>query len=116
MKAVGSQTDVDEFLANVQPSFFTKLAYVLSEAAASQVMYGHGNRKCKVNIEFGFAQFGGEDQVMVSSKLSKSLMTSSGKKTEEVNNDQSFYVSTGGVMTINRPDENQEDQMRLREV
>lgn len=97
-------------------NFAAKLAYILSEAAQSQLLYGQGNKKSKINLEFSFQQMGDNDQVIISHKLSKSLPTNRGKKSEEDTTETVFFVGKQGVMTIDPPKEDDNGQFNLQQV
>jgi len=112
-----SKTNVVDFMGELGAgNFVTKLAYILSEAAQNQLIYGQGNRKSKINIEFSFQQMGDNNQVIISHKLSHSLPTKRGKKGEEDTTETAFYVGKRGVMTIEPPKEDDSGQFNLQQV
>lgn len=112
-----TKTNVNNFIGELGAGAFAlKLAYILSEAALNQMNFGQGNKKSKVNIEFSFQQMGDNEQVIISHKLSKSLPTKRGKKTEEDTTESVFFVGKGGVMTIEPPKEDNNGQFGLTQV
>ena len=109
-----SETNVDEFIEELGAGVFkAKLAKILSDAALATVLYGIGNKKGKVSIEFTFQQIGENEQVVVSHKLCSSLPTKRGKKSEEDITDTPMFVGKGGVMTIGPPEEDDHGQFGL---
>jgi len=112
-----SKTNVVDFMGELGAgNFITKLAYILSEAAQSQLLYGQGNKKSKIDLSFSFQQMGDNDQVIISHKLSKCLPTNRGKKMEEDTTETVFFVGKQGVMTIEPPKEDDSGQFNLQQV
>lgn len=108
------QTDVNDFIEELGAGVFKeKLAHILSEAALGTVHFGQGNKKGKVTIELTLQQIGENEQVIVSHKLSNSIPTKRGKKSEEDITETPFYVGKGGVLTINPPKEDNNGQFGL---
>ena len=111
------ETDVQEFIEELGAGTFIKrLALALSSAAQNQLLYGVGNKKSKIGIELSFQQMGDNEQVIVSAKLSNSLPTAKGKKSEEVTNDSVFFVGKRGVLTVNPPVIDDNNQFSLTDV
>ena len=111
-----SKTNVNDFIDELGAGVFKeKLGHVLSDAAMATVMHGIGNKKGKVCIEFTFQQIGENEQVVVSHKLSSSLPTKRGKKSEEDTTDTPMFVGKGGILTIDQPKEDDHGQFSLRE-
>lgn len=109
-----SKTNVNEFLGELNAGILIgQLGLTLSEAALATVLHGKGNKKGKVTVEFSFSQIGENDQVVVSAKLSKSVPTQRGKKSEENVTDTPMFVGKGGVLTIDAPKEDDSGQFNL---
>lgn len=109
-----SKTNVDDFVGELGAGVFKeKLAHVISDAALATVMHGIGNKKGKVTIELTFQQIGENEQVVVSHKLSSSIPTKRGKKSEEDTTDTPMFVGKGGVLTIGPPEEDDKGQFGL---
>lgn len=108
------KTNVADFIGECNAGILIeKLALALSDAAMAQLNHGIGSKKAKVDLSFTFQQMGDNDQVIVSHKLSTSNPTKRGKKFEEDITDTAFFVSKGGVLTINPPQEDDSGQFNL---
>ncbi len=109
-----SKTNVNDFLGELNAGILVgQLGLTLSEAALATVLHGKGNKKGKVTLELSFSQIGENDQVVVSTKLSKSVPTQRGKKSEENVTDTPMFVGKGGVLTIDVPKEDDNGQFSL---
>lgn len=109
-----SRTNVNDFIGELNAGILiNQLGDTLSEAALATVLHGKGNKKGKVNIELSFTQIGENDQVVVSAKLSKSVPTKRGKKSEENITDTPMFVGKGGVLTIDAPKVDDSGQFQL---
>ena len=109
-------TNVDDFIQELNAGIFIEqLGLVLSAAALATIVNGSGNRKGKVSVDFTFQQIGGNDQVVVTTKLSSSMPTKRGKKSEENAADTPMFVGKGGVLTIDAPRESLTGQFSLKQ-
>lgn len=109
-----SKTNVEDFLGELNAGILVnQLGLILSEAALATVLHGKGNKKGKVNLELSFSQIGENDQVVVAAKLSKSVPTQRGKKSEENVTDTPMFVGKGGVLTIDAPKVDDSGQFNL---
>ena len=109
-----SRTNVNDFIGELNAGILVnQLGDTLSEAALATILHGKGNKKGKVNLELSFSQIGENDQVVVSVKLSKSIPTQRGKKSEEGVTDTPMYVGKGGVLTIDVPKVEESGQFTL---
>jgi hypothetical protein len=121
-----SKTNVNDFLGELNAGILiSQLGLTLSEAALATVLHGKGNKKGKVTLELSFSQIGENDQVVVSTKLSKSVPTQRGKKSEENVTDTPMFVGKGGVLTIDAPKiddsgqfnlQHQQDNVKIRSI
>jgi len=107
-------TNVDDFIQELNAGIFVEqLGLVLSAAALATVINGSGNKKGKVTVDFSFQQIGENDQVVVTTKLSSSMPTKRGKKSEENAADTPMFVGKGGVLTIDAPRESLTGQFNI---
>ena len=112
---MSNNTNVPDFLGELNAGILIEqLAIMLSEAGLASVINGSGNKKAKVSLEFSFQQLGENDQVVIEAKLSKSLPTKRGKKSEENSTDTPFFVGKGGKLTIDAPKESLTGQFNLQ--
>ena len=117
MKSVPNCTDINDFFSELSAGTFDdKLGITLSEVALGTVMHGGGNKKGKVTIELTITKVGDNDQVFITSKLTKSAPTKRGKKIEEDTTDTPYFVGKGGVITIDAPKEDNNGQFQLNEA
>jgi hypothetical protein len=113
---MSSKTNVENFIGELNGgATIEQLGLVLSEAALATIVNGTGNKKGKVSLDFTVSQMGDNDQVIISCKLSKSIPTKRGKKSEENITDTPFYVGKQGVLTIDVPRESLSGQYNLKE-
>lgn len=111
-----TKTEVSEFIANLEAGTLeSQLGYTLSKAALSVMLHGQGKRKGKVNLELTISEFN-DRQVIISHKLSSTILTSKGKTSEDATTDTPFYVAKGGVLSIMPPKEEFTGQRNLQEV
>lgn len=113
-----SKTNVIDFIGELNAGvLINQLALVLSEAAQGTVLHGKGNKKGKVILELSMAQIGDNDQVLISTKLTKSIPTRTGKKYEEHTGDTPMFAGKYGVLTIDAPkiDDSGQFQMHHQE-
>lgn len=109
-----SRTNVNDFVGELNAGILiNQLGDTLSEAALATILHGKGNKKGKVTLEFSFTQIGENDQVIISAKLSKSIPTQRGKKSEEGVTDTPMFVGKGGVLTIDAPEVEESGQYSL---
>lgn len=112
----GTQTNVNDFIGELNAGILIEqLGITLSEAALATIVNGQGSKKAKVNLELTLSQIGENDQVVVAAKLSKSVPTKRGKKTEENVTDTPMFVGKGGKMTIDAPKESLTGQFNLQQ-
>lgn len=110
-----TKTNVVDFIGELNAGILIEqLGIMLSEAGLATILHGKGNRKGKVGLEFTLNQIGENDQVIVTAKLTKSVPTQRGKKTEENAADTPFYVGKGGTLTIDVPKESSTGQFNLQ--
>lgn len=109
-----SRTNVNDFVGELNAGILVnQLGDTLSEAARATILHGKGTKKGKVTLELTFSQIGDNNQVLVTSKLSKSVPTPRGKKSEENASDTPMYAGKGGVLTIDVPREEDSGQFNL---
>lgn len=112
---MSSQTNVPDFVGELNGgALIEQLSLLLSEAALATIVRAKGNQKAKVSLDISFTQMGDNDQVIVEAKISKSIPTKNGKKTEDNTTQTPFYVGVGGVLTINQPRESLTGQFSLQ--
>lgn len=113
-----SKTNVTDFIGELNAGvLINQLGLVLSEAAQGTVLHGKGNKKGKVTLELSMTQIGDNDQVLISTKLTKSIPTRTGKKYEEHAGDTPMFAGKYGVLTIDAPkiDDSGQFQMHHQE-
>lgn len=109
------KTNVPEFFGELGAGVVQeKLAHVLSECALAVASNDNAKKVGKIGIELTFAKFGEGAQVLIAHKISKSIPTKRGKRTEEDTTETLMYVGRGGVMTINPPREEYNGQFNLK--
>jgi len=109
-----TNTNVDDFIRELNAGILKdQLAATLSETALATILHGNGSKKGKVSIDLTFSQVGGNDQVVVHTKISKSAPTARGKKSEENASETSMFVGKGGKLTIDQPKEDNNGQFSL---
>ena len=112
---IDRKTNVQDFIGELNAGVLVdQLGLMLSEAALATVINGNGSKKGKVGLEFTFQQIGENDQVIVVARLTKSVPTKRGKKTEENATDTPMFVGKGGVLTIDAPKESLTGQFNLQ--
>lgn len=108
-------TNVPDFLGELNAGVLQeKLSIALSDAALAQINNGTGGKKATVGLTFTFQQMGDNDQVIISHKLTQSLPTKRGKKSEEDTTDTAMFVGKGGKMSISPPKEDEQGQYNLQ--
>ena len=91
-------TDVSKFISDLDAGVFEeKLGAILSEVASSVVDQEKGG---KVNIALSFKKINGSCQVIVEHKLSYSLPTKRGSRSEEDKTSTPLHVGVGGVLSF----------------
>ena len=117
-------TDVTKFFDDIGDGVFKKkLAHLISKASLGTYMHGDKKKRGRVTIELTFDQFGYENVIVVSHKLSHSTPTKRGKQ-EEVDTTETFmYSGAGGALSVDQPLEEpngqtvfQDDTLTLRAV
>jgi hypothetical protein len=117
MSEQSTKTNVPDFIGELNAGILIEqLGAILSEAALNTVHHGKGNKKGKVSLEFTLSQIGENEQVIVCAKLSKSIPTQRGKKSEENITDTPMFVGRGGQMTIDQPKVDDNGQFGLVET
>ncbi len=110
-----TQTNVNEFIGELNAGILVEqIGINLSAAALATIINGQG-KKGKVSLEFTISQIGENDQVVISTKLSSSMPTKRGKKSEENTTDTPMFVGKGGRMTIDAPQESLTGQYNLQQ-
>lgn len=111
---IDTKTNVVDFISELNAGILiNQLGLTLSEAALATVLHAKGNQKGKVTLELSMAQLGENEQVVITSKLTKSVPTKRGKKYEENITDTPFFVGKGGVLTIDAPKVDNNEQFQL---
>lgn len=109
-----NKTNFSDFMAEQNCGItLEKIEHILSDAALATVLHGIGNKKGKVNLEFSLSKIGDGEQVIISTKLSCSIPTKRGKKSEEDITDTPMFVGKGGQLTIDQPKEDNNGQFAL---
>lgn len=99
-----TKTNVVDFIGELNAGILIEqLGIMLSEAGLATILHGKGTKKGKVDLGFTLTQIGDNEQVLVTVKLSKSVPTKRGKKSEENASDTPFFVGKGGKLTIDLP-------------
>ncbi|MCB0257028.1 MAG: hypothetical protein KDI55_25190 [Anaerolineae bacterium] len=109
-------TNVQDFMGELGAGVFeNKLAHTLSEVAAGTVTHGDRATKGKVVIEITMTPVGDHDQLVLSHKLSMTVPTRRGKRSEEDTTETPMFVGKGGMMTATPPREEASGQFTLAE-
>ena len=110
-----SETNVNDFISELNAGMLvTQLGLTLSAAALGTVINGRGSKKGKVTLELNIQQIGENDQVVITSKISSSIPTKTGKKSEESATDTPMFVGKKGILTIDAPKESLTGQFNLQ--
>lgn len=92
-------TNVTAFFEDLYGGVFAeKLAAVLSEVATGVTT--QDRKGGKVTIDLSFSKIGNGAQVNIAHKLSYSVPTMRGKKSEEDTTETPMYVGSGGALTL----------------
>ncbi len=109
------KTDTAQFVSELNGGVFEeKLSHILSEAALGALEYGSGKKAATVQCTFTIKPIGDNQQVMISHKLSNAIPTKRGKKAEEDTTETPMFVGKGGIMTINQPRIDNNNQYQLK--
>lgn len=115
VKQPSTQTNVNEFIGELNAGILVEqIGINLSAAALATIINGQG-KKGRVSLEFTISQIGENDQVVISTKLSSSMPTKRGKKSEENTTDTPMFVGKGGRMTIDAPQVSLTGQFNLQQ-
>ena len=110
------KTNVDEFISELGAGVLKeKLAAALSEVALGAVING-GPVKGKLSLDLTISQMGDNSQVIISHRITTSVPTRRGKRTEEDTTETAMFVGRGGAMTIAPPKEELSGQFNLTPV
>lgn len=109
-----TDTNVKDFIEELGAGVFeAQLAHLLSEVSLGTVNHGSRNQKGKITIELSFQQLAENQQLIVTHKLSNTIPTGRGKRSEETANETAFFMGKGGALTISPPKEDDNGQFGL---
>ena len=109
---------VVEFIEELGAGVFAqKVAATLREAALGAVTNGDKKKGSKVTLEFSLKPFNEDgDQVFITHKISKSIPTKRGKKSEEDTTESVMFVHPKGVMSVDAPAVDRNGQASIMEL
>ena len=101
-----SNTDIQEVFEELGAGTFkTSLEAIMSKVALGVMVNGTEKPSGSVKIDLTFARKNETEQLAIAYKLSHTLPTSKGRRSEEIRGASVFFVGKNGKITVQAPDQ-----------